>query len=280
MELVRPENPLSPRAEDAITVALAQIAPVWLDRQATLAKILDVVARAANEGADLVCFGEGFLPGYPFWVERTGGAVFESEDQKAWYAHYLDQGVVIERGDLAEVQRLAKDHRIAVYLGMMERAPDRGGHTLYASLAYIDREGDVRSVHRKLQPTYEERLVWGPGDGHGLRVHDLGPFKAGGLNCWENWLPLARAALYGQGEDLHVAVWPGGPQNTESLTPVLAREGRSYALSVSGFMAPGSIDLDLPGAAEMKQSDVLFARGGSCIAGPDGRWLIPPVNDR
>ncbi|GGY41752.1 carbon-nitrogen hydrolase family protein [Parvularcula lutaonensis] len=280
LEIIRPETSLSPKAGDGLTVALGQIAPVWLDRKATTAKVAATVEHAADNGTEMVCFGEGLLPGYPFWVERTDGAVFESDDQKAWYAHYLDQGVVIERGDLAEIQKLARDRRIAVYLGMMERAPDRGGHTLYATLAYIDQTGEIRSAHRKLQPTYEERLVWGQGDGNGLRVHRLGPFTAGGLNCWENWLPLARAALYGQGEDLHVAVWPGGPQNTESLTPVIAREGRSFALSVSGFMDPKTIALDLPGADEMKQSDLLFARGGSCIAGPDGKWLIPPINDR
>ncbi|MEM9838144.1 MAG: carbon-nitrogen hydrolase family protein [Pseudomonadota bacterium] len=280
MDIVRPERPLSPAPADALTVALAQIQPVWLHRDATIEKIVETIATAAREGAQLAVFGEAFLPGYPFWVERTGGAQFENSDQKAWYAHYLDQGVVIERGDLQPVQDAAREHSCAVYLGIMERAPDRGGHTLYASLVYIDAQGTVQSSHRKLQPTYEERLVWGPGDGHGLRVHPLGPFTAGGLNCWENWLPLARASLYGQGEDLHVAVWPGGPANTEDITRVLGREGRSFALSVSSFMDPKHIAVDLPGADDLRASDLLFARGGSCIAGPDGKWLIPPVNDR
>jgi len=280
IDVITPEKSPSPRSEDAVTVALAQIAPVWLRREATIEKIIEVTKRAASEGAELIAFGEGLLPGYPFWVERTGGAEFESDVQKEWYAHYLDQGVVIERGDLAPLQALAQEKGIAFYLGMMERAPDRGGHTLYATLTYIDQSGEVKSAHRKLRPTYEERLVWGPGDGNGLRTHRLGAFTAGGLNCWENWMPLARAALYGQGEDLHIATWPGGPQNTESLTPVLAREGRSYALSVSGFLDPSGIDLDLPGAADLKNADGLFARGGSCIAGPDGAWVIPPVNDR
>lgn len=280
MEIIRPEAPLSPSSADALTVALAQIAPVWLDREATLEKVMSAVSKAADEGASLVAFGEGLLPGYPFWVERTDGARFESDVQKAWYAHYLDQGVDIERGDLQPLQDLARTRNIAVYLGMMERAPDRGSHTLYCTLAYINQQGEVCSAHRKLQPTYEERLVWGPGDGNGLRVHPLGPFTAGGLNCWENWMPLTRAALYGQGEDLHVAVWPGGPQNTESLTPVIAKEGRSYALSVSGFMDPADVDLDLPGAEELKSADRFFARGGSCICGPDGSFVIPPVNDK
>lgn len=280
MDIVRPATPLTPHKTDGLTVALAQIAPAWLHRAATTEKVVAAINAAASEGAELVAFGEALLPGYPFWVEKTGGARFEDEDQKAWYAHYLAQGVVIERGDLEPIQKAARDAGCAVYLGIMERAPDRGGHTLYASLVHIDREGAIGSVHRKLQPTYEERLVWGQGDGHGLRVHPLGPFTAGGLNCWENWLPLARAALYGQGEDLHVAVWPGGPQNTDDITRVLAREGRSFALSVSGFLDPRTISVDLPQADALRNSDLLFARGGSCIAGPNGKWLIPPVNDR
>ncbi|MEO1040774.1 MAG: carbon-nitrogen hydrolase family protein [Pseudomonadota bacterium] len=280
MEIIRPDAPLNPKESDALTVALGQITSVFLDRQATAEKIAKTAALAADEGADLIGFGEGLLPGYPFWVEKTDGARFESAVQKEWYAHYLDQGVVIERGDLKPIQDIAKARKIAVYLGTMERAADRGGHTLYCSLVYIDREGEVRSAHRKLQPTYEERLVWGQGDGHGLRVHPLGPFTAGGLNCWENWLPLARASLYGQGEDLHMAVWPGGPQNTEQITPFIAREGRSFALSVSSVMRAEEMSIDLPGAEAIRESAGWLARGGSCIAGPDGAFLIPPVNEK
>ena len=110
-------------------------------------------------------------------------------------------------------------------LGIIERPADRGGHSVYASLVYIDAEGRIRSVHRKLMPTYEERLAWSPGDGHGLRVHRLGAFTVGGLNCWENWMPLPRAALYGLGEDLHVAVWPGNLRNTAGHHPLHRRGG-------------------------------------------------------
>ncbi|MEM9285839.1 MAG: carbon-nitrogen hydrolase family protein [Pseudomonadota bacterium] len=280
MEIIRPDAPLNPKESDALTVALGQITPVFLDRVATTEKIAETAARAADEGADLIGFGEGLLPGYPFWVEKTDGARFESAVQKEWYAHYLDHGVVIERGDLQPIQDVAKAKKIAVYVGTMERAPDRGGHTLYCSLVYIDRDGEVRSAHRKLQPTYEERLVWGQGDGHGLRVHPLGPFTAGGLNCWENWLPLARASLYGQGEDLHMAVWPGGPQNTEQITPFIAREGRSFAFSVSSVMRSEDVTIDLPNAASIRASGDWLARGGSCVAGPDGQFLIPPVIEK
>ena len=95
----------------------------------------------------------------------------------------------------------------------------------------------IKSVHRKLQPTYDERLTWSPGDGNGLQVHPLKQFTVGGLNCWENWMPLPRTALYGQGENLHVAVWPGSDHNTKDITRFIARESRSYVLSVSSLMS-------------------------------------------
>jgi len=217
-------------------VALAQISPIWLDKTATIKKIENALIEGASQKAELIVFGETLLPGYPFWVSLTDGAQFDSKIQKEIHAHYAQNAVVIERGDLESICNLAKKHKIATYLGIIERPLDRGGHSLYASLVYIDQEGNIKSVHRKLQPTYEERLTWAPGDGHGLRVHNLKAFTLGGLNCWENWMPLPRATLYGQGENLHVAVWPGSDYNTKDITRFIARESRSYVISVSSFM--------------------------------------------
>ncbi|MDH4018935.1 MAG: hypothetical protein OEU84_04985, partial [Xanthomonadales bacterium] len=193
----------------SLRVSLAQISPHWLDRAATLGKVDDFVREAAGQGSQLIAFGEGLVPGYPFWPELTNGAEFESSVQKDLFAHYSSQAVDIDRGDLQGLCETADQHSIAIYLGCIERAADRGGQSLYASLVYINASGQIKSVHRKLCPTYEERLVWSAGDGHGLRVHDLHGFRVGGLNCWENWMPLPRSALYAQGENVHVAVWPG-----------------------------------------------------------------------
>ena len=265
-------------SDTAITVGLAQIAPVWLQRDATLDKIVAWIADAADQKCDLVAFGEALVPGYPFWVERTDGAKFESGLQKELFAHYLRQGVCIEDGDLDRICDVARDRNIAVYLGVMERAANRGGHSLYCSMVYIDKSGTVQSVHRKLMPTHEERLVWAIGDGNGLRTHKLGPFTVGGLNCWENWLPLPRAALYAQGEDLHVAIWPGSIRNTEDITRFIARESRSFVVSVSGLMRRDDIDASLPLADLLIESaDDVMADGGSCVAGPDGEWVLAPV---
>ena len=260
-----------------LRVGLGQIAPVWLQRDATLAKVIDWIIRAAQDDCDLVIFGEALVPGYPFWVERTQGAQFESAIQKSLFAHYVDQAISIENGDLNSVCSTAKKHGIAVYLGIIERAADRGGHSLYCSMVYIDASGIVQSVHRKLMPTHEERLVWAIGDGNGLRTHKLGPFTVGGLNCWENWMPLARASLYAQGEDLHVAIWPGNERNTEGITRFIASESRSYVISVSGLMRRDDIPDGLPHVDLLRETaDDVMANGGSCIAMPTGEWLLEP----
>ncbi len=264
--------------DEQLTVGLAQIAPVWLDREKTLARVGSWIGDAADKGCDLVVFGEALVPGYPFWVERTDGARFESSIQKSMFAHYVSQGVVIENGDLDSVCAIAADRGIAVYLGVMERAANRGGHSLYCSMVYVNPGGEIGSVHRKLMPTHEERLVWAIGDGHGLRTHELGKFTVGGLNCWENWLPLARASLYAQGENLHVAIWPGSERNTREITRFVARESRSFVVSVSGLMRKLDIPEDLPHADLLfETADDVMADGGSCVAGPDGSWILEPV---
>lgn len=261
-----------------LKLALPQLAPHWLDRWATIDKVVETVEAAGRERADLIVFAEAFVPGYPFWLSGTGGAEFNSDKQKDIFALYSDQAVTIEEGHLEAVCQAARSNQLACYLGVIERPLDRSGHSLYCSYIYIDRQGEIQSVHRKLQPTYEERLAWAPGDGAGLRTHRLGEFTVGGLNCWENWMPLSRAAMYAQGEDLHIACWPGCLRNTEDLTPVLAKEGRSYCVSVSAIIRPEDVSDAVPYADEIRATiHSGTADGGSCVAAPDGSWVLEPV---
>jgi len=268
-------------AADSLVVGLAQIAPVWLDREKTIAKVVARIDEAADRGCDLVVFGEALVPGYPFWVERTDGARFESRPQKEIFARYMEQAVQIEAGHLRPVFAAVRKARTAVILGVVERPLDRGGHSLYCSLVHVSSRGEIVNVQRKMMPTYEERLVWAMGDGEGLRVSALGPFTVGALNCWENWMPLSRAALVTQGEDLHVALWPGNERNTRDVTRFVAREARSFVLSVSGLMSASAIPDGTPlREAIVEDGAEVFANGGSCIAGPDGEWVVEPVVDR
>ena len=264
--------------ENLLKVALAQISPVWLNKKATLKKIEDVLLEASSKKAELVIFGEALLPGYPFWLALTDGAAWDLKINKEIHAHYVRNAIQIEAGELDSICHLARENNLAIYLGIMERAKDRGGHSIYCSLVYINALGEIKSVHRKLQPTYDERLTWAQGDGNGLQVHPLKQFTVGGLNCWENWMPLPRAALYGQGENLHIAVWPGNEVNTIEITRFIARESRSFVISVSSVMKKQDFPKDTPYLKEiLERAPDVLGNGGSCIAGPDGEWILEPV---
>ena len=264
--------------DNTLKIAMAQIAPVWLNKQDTITKIEKYIIEASKDNCELIVFGEALLPGYPYWLAYTGGAEWDKKVNKELHGHYVRNAVQIEAGELDSICKLAKSHKIAIYLGIMERAHNRGGHSIYASLVYINQEGEIKSVHRKLQPTYEERLTWAPGDGNGLQVHPLKQFTVGGLNCWENWMPLPRTALYGLGENLHIAVWPGSDFNTKDITRFIARESRSYVVSVSSLMNKEDFPEDTPHIkAILEKAPDNLSNGGSCIAGPDGEWIIEPV---
>lgn len=252
-------------------IAAIQASPVFLDKKATTAKIVKLIGQAARQGAELAAFSETFLPGYPVWTEHTGGAKFNDPGQKAAFAAYLRGAVSAAGPEMAEIIDAAKGHGIFIYLGLAELAPSQG--TVYCSLAAIHPKLGLVSLHRKLMPTYEERLVWGIGDGNGLKVHDYNGWRVGGLNCWENWLPLARAAMYGQGEQLHVAVWPGDPGLTRDISRFIAMEGRVYVLSCGGLLTGADIPDEFPLKKELLAAGNFEKTGGSRIVAPDGELL-------
>ena len=162
-----------------LNIGLAQISPIWLNKELTREKIRSYIDEAGSGGCDLVVFGEGLLPGYPFWLGLTHGADFNSKMQKEIHAHYVRNSVQIETGELDLLCEAARINKVAVYVGIIERAENRGGHSIYCSLVYINKLGEILSVHRKLMPTYEERLSWSPGDGNGLQVHPLKEYTVG-----------------------------------------------------------------------------------------------------
>ncbi len=266
--------------KQTLKIGLAQFAPVWMNREKTIEKALKYAEDAANQGCEFVVLGgEACVGGYPHWLELTGGAVFNSPIQKEFFAEYSNQAVVIERGDLQTVCDLAREKKMAIYIGVVEKPADRG-ESLYATLVFIDQNGEIKSVQRKLVPTYEERLVWANGDGNGLRVHNLNAFTIGGLNCWENWNPLARAALYGQGEDFHVCVFPGSRRNTDDITRFIAKESRSFVASVCSVMRKEDFPSDTLHLDKILENAPDFlADGGTCLASPNGEWIIEPFTN-
>ncbi len=142
------------------TIGMAQIAPVFLNREATTKKMLAYLTDAASRQCDLVIFGKVLLPGYPFWIELTNGDAFNSSVQKELYAYYACQAVSVASGDLNRICEIAREKKVMVILGFIERAEDRGGYSLYCSLANISQQGVIQYIYRKVMPTYEERVYW------------------------------------------------------------------------------------------------------------------------
>jgi nitrilase len=250
-------------------VAAAQISPVLLDRTATLEKVLARAQEAAAAGARLVAFPEAIVPGYPTWLARTGGAAFDDPLQKELHARYLDQGVELPGRELGRLREFASDTGVTLVVGVVERSTSGG--SLYATALTVH-PGGAWTAHRKLVPTYEERLAWAPGDGAGLVVHAVGGWKLGVLNCWENWMPAARLALYAQGAQLFVSLWPGSPALTSDISRFTAREGRVWVLAASGVLRADELPADLPAREALARSaeDGLLHTGGSRLVGPDG----------
>jgi nitrilase len=261
-------------------IAAAQARPYWLDPSATTKKAVAWLENAAAQQVELVAFPETFLSGYPSWLEHTGGARFDDAMQKRAYAAYLEAAVEVTGPEILLITEAARDLGIFVYLGTIERDVTVGRGTVFCTLVAIDPQAGVVGSHRKLMPTYEERLVWGIGDGNGLRVHQAGAARVGGLNCFENWMPQARHALYAQGEELHVSVWPGNPRNTVDTTRFIAQEGRVFSLAANGLLGLADIPADFPLRAALEEAGVTdYCRGGSALAAPDGRWLVEPLAD-
>lgn len=216
------------------------------------------------------------MSGYPFWLSLTEASKWDDRAQKDAYSYYLAAAVEVDGPEMREVVEAARDTGLFTYLGIMERS--KSGGTVYATYVAIDPSAGILSAHRKLMPTYDERLVWGAGDGHGLEVHQVGDFKVSGLNCWENWVPSIRHTLYAQGTQLHVAGWPGSTRNTRDITRFIAIEGRCYVLSAGTVLRPGDIPDDFPLRDEALEGvGEYLTNGGSAVAAPNGDWIVEPV---
>ncbi len=263
-------------------IAAAQVHQAWGRPDEGADRVVDWIGQAAAEGIDLLAFGETHLGGYPFWISMTDGARFDAADQKQAYAYYLDAAVELEGPQLRLIRDAAAEHRVFTYLGVAERGASTARGSVYATLVAIDPELGIVSAHRKVQPTYEERLAWAPGDGNGLRVHSFtgrggDTMRVGGLNCWENWLPQARLAMYAGGEDIHVSAWPGTTRLTRDITRFIAREGRVFSLAAGSLISRSDVPEDFPLLDALDDGD--WTDGGSAIAGPDGAWLQEPATE-
>lgn len=241
--------------------------PVFLDRSATL----EVAARhVSSAAADLVVFPESFVPGYPDWVWRQAPM-----QDGAWYDRLITNAVRVESSDLDVVRDAARDSASWIALGVTERARS---DTLYNTVVYIDAGGEIAGRHRKLVPTGGERLVWGHGNEHLLTVVDIAGARVGSLICWENYMPLARMAMYQSGVDVLLApTW----DNSDEWVPTLrhiAKEGQIFVVGVTAFLRGSDVPRDLPGADDLYGGDDdLMSRGNTTIVAPGGAILRGPL---
>jgi nitrilase len=261
----------------AVIVACVQAEPVILDLERTLDKLEDLAAEAARNGAELVVFPETFIPVYPSsrWAKAFAG--WQNEGAKETFARIAQNSVAV--GSPAEQRLGACARELGVWLvtGVNEVEPERPG-TIYNALLYHAPDGSLALHHRKLVPTNHERLVWGQGDGRGLHAVETGFGRIGGLVCWENYMPLARFALYESGVEIYVASTADDADAWQSTLVHIARESRAYVISPSAFQRASSYPDDFPLKSELDGVGML-GRGGSAILAPDGSYLAGPLYD-
>jgi nitrilase len=262
---------------DLLRVAIAQGRPAFLDRAGSLERALVWIERAAALEARLVVLGETWIPGYPAWLDVSpGAALWAHPPAEEVFVRLRRNSLAIDGPEVARLSGAAARHRLAVVIGICERVEAGPGHgTLYNSLLIFGPDGRLANHHRKLLPTYSERMVWGPGDGEGLRAVDLAGVRVGGLICWEHWMPLARQALHDSCEHVHVALWPTIKEGNHLASRHYAFEGRCFVLAAGQILAAADLPPELPAAG--LAGDDLVLSGGSAIYGPDGALLAGPV---
>ncbi len=257
--------------------AAVQAAPVFLEREATVEKACGLIREAAGEGARLIVFPETWIPGYPVWTH--GPARWEHEPTKRLYARFYRQCVTIPGPATDSLCEAARDCGAHVVMGVNEI--DAGGldRTIYNTLLFIDDRGNILGKHRKITPTYHERLIWGAGNAEGMKVYETSLGKLGGLICWEHWVPLARYYLYTQGEQIHCAVWPVAEEMFQVACRHYAHEGRVFVISACSYLTREMFPEDFELAGDLKKKTGVIFNGGSAIIGPDGHFLAGPAYD-
>ena len=263
---------------EPVTVACVQAEPAILDRDGTIAKLEALTAEAAGQGAQLVVFPETFVPAYPTsaWAkELAGWATPEAKQAYAWLAR---ESVEVPGPDVDRMGAAAREHGVWLDVGVNEADAERPGATLYNSLLTFSPEGELALHHRKLVPTNHERLVWGQGDGRGLRAIPTPLGKLGGLICWENYMPLARFALYESGVEIYLASTADDGEAWQATLVHIARESRCFVVAPSHFQRAGSYPDGFPLAKAIEGRDIL-GRGGSAVLAPDGSYLAGPLYD-
>jgi nitrilase len=260
----------------AARIAAAQFAPVYMDRDATIARACDLIREAAADGAKLVVFPEAFVPGYPDWTWVVPN--YDGKTRNALHARLLDQAVTIPSEATDVLGAAAAEAGVHVVIGVHERNAESSGGSVFNSLLFLDSSGEILGKHRKLMPTGAERQVWAQGDGTTLRVYDTPFGRLGGLICWESFMPLARAALYDAG--VQVLVIPTWDKSDGWLTAMqfIAREAGAFVVSCCMALRTSDVPEELGFTTLYPTPREWINTGRSCVIGPNGAVLAGPLD--
>jgi nitrilase len=268
------------KAASPYRVAVVQHPPVALNRPKTLARGVELLDEAAAGGAKLVSFPETWVPGYPEWVWRLrpGEDYGLSGDI---HKRLLENSVDLKAGQLKPIQAAARRLKVTVSIGIHERDGEFSRGTLYNSVVLIGPDGEILNRHRKLMPTNPERMVWGAGDATGLRVTDTPSGRVGSLICWENYMPLARFAIFAQGCEIYIApTWDEGGTWLSTMRHI-ALEGRCWVLGNGSSMRGKDIPTDFPDRKRLfPDLESWFNPGDSVIVDPGGTVVAGPLHEK
>lgn len=260
-----------------LTVALAQAAPVVLDLAGCIAKACEWIAEAGKRGVQLLTFPETWIPVYPLWCDTGTLGKWEHSPSKRLHARLIRNSLAIPSKETQQLCEAARKAACAVVMGTNEI--DRSG-SLYNTLLFISDHGEILGRHRKLVPTFGERLVWGYGDASGLTTHEIHGARVGGLICWEHWMPLSRHVLHSEGEHIHVAAWPQVREVYHVASRHYAFEGRTFVLAAASVLSKAALPADFELASDFATAPEMLLNGGSAIIGPDAGYVVEPVYDR
>lgn len=263
-----------------VRVAVVQAASVIMDRDGSTEKAVSLTLEAGEKGAKIVVFPEAFIPAYPRGL--TFGAKVGSrtpEGRKDWF-RYWDNSIVVPSEETEKLGEAARKAGVYLVIGVIERDNENSGGTLYCSVLFFGPDGALLGVHRKLKPTASERLIWGEGDGSTLPVFDTPYGKIGALICWENYMPLARAAMYAKGVQIYMAPTADARDAWQATIRHIALEGRCFVLSCNQYVTKDMYPTDLACYDDLASSPDEMSRGGSAIVGPLGEYIVEPVFGR
>jgi predicted amidohydrolase len=261
-------------------IGIVQDGPAFLNKKETLDKTMAYLAAASQNQVDVVVFGENWFSGYPIWLDVCADVnIWDAAPVKEVWAKTFENGLALESTELSTIRAFAKKASITIILGANEPvAKGLGNGTLYNSIFTIANDGSIANHHRKLMPTYTERIVHGRGNGAGLRAVDTTKGRIGSLICWEHWMPLSRQAMHDEAEDVHFALWPQVKEQNHVASLHYALEGRCYTVAVGQVMHQDELPNQLTLSDKiMLPPDGLIMRGGSAIYGPDGSVIVAPL---